>query len=225
MLRVKFDSKELNAMLGNAVKFSYGFLDGIDVEQTEFNRRLGEFTVQALEKYIDAAARANPESLHHVYEWNQTGSPSARLFKINSRASKRVIHFEGKFLQSSSISQENSEPFKDKAYIMENAIAIQVEPRASNVLAFESDGGMVFTSNAIYIEHPGGDAVAGSFGRVVDDFFDNYFTNGLLRPFIDSLSRPKEFAEYWPAGVKGGGKATGISAGRKYLKSRGAEIE
>lgn len=224
MFPVRYDTKELNKILENSVSYSYGFLDGVDISQLEFNIKLGEFTVDALNKYIDAAARANPESLHHVYEWNETGSSSARLFKISSKASKNVIRFDGKFLKSKSVSQPNSEPFTDKAYIMENAIAIEVEPR-NNVLAFESNGETVFTTNSIYIENPGGDAVAGSFGRTVDDFFTNYFTNALLKPFIDHLKNPKEFAEYFPSGAKGGGKATGIRAGRQYISSTGVRIE
>lgn len=225
MLRVRYDSKQLNSILNNAVKYSYGFLEGTDLGQLEFNIMLGEFTVDALNKYIDSHARQSPEALHHVYEWGAVGQAGARLFDIKSRASKRVIYFEGKFLPSKSVSQENSEPFVNKANIMENAIAIEVEPRAGGMLAFESNGETVFTTNSIYIENPGGDEVAGSFGRVVGDFFDNYFTNAILRPFIDKLSRPVEYEQGFAAGALGGGEAAGISAGMKYLRVGGISIE
>jgi len=33
--------------------------------------------------YIDAQARVNPQSLHHVYEWNKVGNSGSRLFKLN----------------------------------------------------------------------------------------------------------------------------------------------
>jgi hypothetical protein len=224
MIRTRIDSKEINHKLGNAVSFSYGFLEGIDLNQILFNQRLGEYTVDALGMYIDAMARGNPDALHHVYEWGAVGQEGGRLFTLKSKASKRVIHFEGKFLQSRTTADNATEPFSDKANVMENAIAVTITPKNSSVLAFEDDGEMVFTRNAIHIEHPGGDAVAGSFGRTVDDFFTNYFTNHLLKPFIGELSKAGEFAQYFPQGVKGG-RPVGIKAGIAYLNSAGAALE
>lgn len=217
LLRVRIDSKEVNRKLNNAVSFSYGFLDGIDLEQIVFNQMLGEYTVDALNNYIDSHARMDPQSLHHVYEWGQTGSESARLFDIKSKASKRVIHFTGKFLPSKTSSGPYSEPFVNKADIMENGISVTVSPVKADYLAFEDDGEVVFTANSVFIEHPGGDFVAGSFGRTVDSFFNTYFTNSLIQPLIADLSRANEFAQGFPSGVNGGGRAAGIKAGRKYL--------
>jgi hypothetical protein len=224
VLYAKFDSKEVNRILGNTVSYSYGFLDGIEIDQIEFNRKLGEFTVDAFGKYMDSRARVNPQAFHHIYEWNQVGNDSARLFELKSRASKRVINFTGKFLPSRSLSEGSSEPFKDKANVMENAIAITIEPKNSDVLAFEYEGETVFSMSAIHIENPGGDAVAGSFGRATEDFFSNYFTNALLKPFIKELERPKEFSQSFSSGTRGG-KSVGIKAGRKYINSARMVIE
>lgn len=224
MIHTRIDSKEINRKLSNAVSFSYGFLEGVDMNQILFNERLGEYTVDALGMYIDAMARANPDSLHHVYEWGAVGQEGSRLFTLKSKASKRVIHFEGKFLKSRSVADNATEPFSDKANVMENAIAVTISPKNSDILAFEDDGEMVFTRNDIYIEHPGGDEVAGSFGRTVDEFFSNYFTNHLLRPFIADLGKAKAFAQYFPQGVNGG-KPVGIKAGAQYLNSAGASVE
>ena len=44
-------------------------------------------------EYIDAQARMKPKSLHHVYEWKQTGQDSARLFKL-SKLSKDGLSFQ-----------------------------------------------------------------------------------------------------------------------------------
>lgn len=223
MFKTRMDSKQLNATLNNAVSYSYGFLEGIDLGQIEFNQRLGLFTVEALGKYIDSQARMNPDALHHVYEWGATGSEGGRLFDITSRASKRVIHFEGKFLKSKSNPPNSSTPFSDKANIMENAIGVTIEPRNSPVLVFEDDGETVFTMNEIYVANPGGDEVAGSFGRVVEDFFGNYFTNSLLIPFIASLSKPTEYVNNFAAGTRGG-KGVGVKTGLRYMKSAGVEL-
>ena len=225
MLTVKIDSKEINRILENAVSYSYGFLEGTEIDQILFNKRLGEFTVDALGKYIDSRARANPNAFHHVYEWNATGQESSRLFNIKSTASKRVIKFFGDFLESKSISSNSNEPFSNKAIIMENGIGVTIEPRSSDVLAFEVDGETVFSTKAIYIDHPGGEEVAGSFGNAVEDFFSSYFTNALLKPFIQKLSNPKEYNEMFSSGVKNGGKPTGIKSGKKYINSAKAVIE
>jgi hypothetical protein len=221
MIVAKIDSKMVNETLDNAVKYSYGFLDGINMDQIEFNRRLGDYVVEALGLYIDTRARMSPEQLHHVYEWNQTGSQSGRLFDFSVIAKKRVITFKGKFLKSSSISDTSTVPFRDKARIMENGIGINIEPR-NGVLVFEDEGETVFTATGVYIAHPGGDEVAGSFAMVVEEFFGEYFTNALLRPFFDKLGYPIEFAQGW--GNKSG-RSQGISAGRKYLRSAGASIQ
>jgi hypothetical protein len=218
------DSKEVNQILGNTVKYSYGFLDGLNIEQIYFNEVLGETIVDILNKYIDSKAKANPQSLHHIYEWNMIGNPSGRLFEIKSRASKRVIHFQGKFLQSKSTAETSSEPFVDKAKIMEDGISISIEPK-NGPLVFKDNGETVFTMNSIFIEHPGGDEVAGSFGRLIEEFFSQYLTGAVLSQLMNKLNTPKEFVQNFPNGVRHGGRSTGIKAGRNYLKADGVVIE
>lgn len=224
MLRVKVDSKKVNETLENAVSFSYGFLDGVEIDQILFNQKLGEYVEKALGLYIDSEARANPEALHHVYEWGKVGNKGGRLFEFKSTASKRIITFTGKFLPSSTTSPTSNSIFYDKANVMENRIEVVVEPRNSDVLVFDLDGEQVFTTNAVYIANPGGDAVAGSFGRTVENFFDVYFTKTLLRPFMKKLENPVEFAQAFGAGARVG-RSAGVSAGRKYIRSAGTIIE
>lgn len=224
MLRVKINSKEINKILENSVSYSYGFLEGAEIDQILFNQRLGEYAAESLCLYIDAQARGNPDAFHHVYEWGTTGNKGSRLFEIKSTASKRIITFSGKFLQSRVPSPTSDSVFYDKAEVMESGIKIIVEPKSANVLAFESDGEMVFTTNSVVIENPGGPEVEGSFGRAVDNFFDSYFTKSLLRPFMKKLSSPTEFVESFAAGAKAG-KSAGITAGKRYMRSAGSIIE
>lgn len=223
MFTARFDSKEVNRILGNAVSYSYGFLEGVDVDQILFNQTLAEYTVEGLKLYIDAQARVDSDALHHVYEWNQVGTPSGRLFDFNATASKRIIKINGKFLSSSSISETSDEPFADKANIMENGISLTIEPKNSDVLVFEDDNQTIFTTKSIYIANPGGDEVAGSFGRVVDDFFNNYFTNAFLQPLLLQLSKPTEYGRSFRAGARSG-RGPGVSAGKAYLRSAGASL-
>lgn len=214
-----FDNKEFNKILSNSIEYSRGFLEGAQINMIVFNKKLSDIAVEALKKYIDAKARMSPQSLHHVYEWNRAGDPSARLFEIDSQATKNTISIFGRFLPSNSVSENSQEPFIDKAKIMENQIAIEVEPRSADVLAFDINGESVFTVKSIYIANPGGDEVAGSFGRVVDEFFDVYFNSTFLKQsgIFDTIKYPKEFGKFFPAGAKGGGRAVGLNAGRKYM--------
>lgn len=225
MLSVKIDNRQVNKLLKNSVSYSYGFLDGVQISQIEFNKRLGEFTIKALYKYIDSRAKADPEALHHIYEWGQVGKPSGRLFEFTAVPYKTLIRFNGKFLESKTISENSSDAFPEKARIMEDQIQVVVSPRNSDYLAFEVDGEMVFTTQTVYIDHPGGDAVAGSFGRVVDDFFGNYLKLALIKPFIKDLQEAEQYVQMFPSGVKGGSRNTGVSAGKKYMTKTGMIIE
>ena len=218
MIKVKMDTKQLNKILNNSVSYSFGFLEGSEINQIQFNKEFGEFIKETLYKYIDSKARMSPETLHHIYEWDQVGSSSGRLFDFNVKASKRIITFTGKFLQSKSINQGSNEPFSDKARIMENKISITIEPKNASVLVFENEGETIFTSKTIEISNPGGAGVAGSFSSTVDSFFNNYLTAGILKGagIFDSLKTPKEYSDNFSRGTKDG-RNSGIRAGKKYM--------
>lgn len=222
MIKTKFNTVKLVKTLNNVSQYSSGFLHGIEMEQIHFNRILGGYTAESLGYYIDSKARSNPNSLHHVYEWNRVGDMGARLFDFNVNATKYNISFLGKFRQSKSLSGTSKEPFYNKAEIMENRIAITIEPKNSDVLVFEDEGETVFTRKSIYIANPGGDAVAGSFGSVVEEFFTAYFTNSVLSPIMKDLEDLKEFSNNFYQGSKSG-RSVGVAAGRKYLRVKAVE--
>lgn len=224
MIAARMDMRELVRKVTNAAEYGVGFLDGVQMNRIEFNRFLGGVTVEALGKYIDARARGDHASLHHVYEPGQTGSEGGRLYSFTVKPSVNIINIGGSFKRSTGIPLSGGEPFYDKARIMENGISVTIAPRNSDFLAFEDDGEMVFTTESITIEHPGGDAVAGSFGRAVDDFFEFYFTNSILAPIMKDLSSADEFASNFAAGVRGG-RPVGVKAGRQYLSVSGMGIQ
>lgn len=226
MIKVKFDTKELTKTLNNIVSYSHGFTNGVKVAQPNFNKELGLFIEEALKKYIDAKARGNPSALHHVYEWGMVGSPAGRLFEFTMINSQTFITFTGRFLPSSSISDTSTQPFTNKAEIMEKGITITINPENSNFLAFEDDGETVFTSQSVVIENPGGSGVQGSFEAVVREFFNNYLTVGLLKSagIFDKLRYAKEYSNRFVQGSKTGSSA-GMSAGKEYLNLGGITIE
>lgn len=226
MIKIKFDTKELTRTLNNVVSYSNGFTRGAKANQPNFNKELGLFIEEALKKYIDAKARGNPQALHHIYEWGMVGNPSGRLFEFTMAYSQKFITFTGRFLPSSSISDNSTEPFVNKAEIMEKAVTITIDPSDSGFLSFEDEGELVFTSSSVVIENPGGDAVEGSFEAVVKEFFNNYLTIGLLKSagIFDKLKYAKEYSDRFVQGSKTGASA-GISAGKEYLSLGGITIE
>jgi hypothetical protein len=223
VIKIKIKNDELSKILQNTVFYSDGFLQGIDLNRVEFNKILGGYAAEALGGYIDSKARTNPSMLHHVYEWNETGSKASRLFTINVDATKYSITFSGKFLPSRKPSSESGDVFVNKADIMENAIAVTVSPSSSSVLAFQDGDETVFTSSSVYIAHPGGDEVAGSFGKVVDEFFGTYFKYSVISPLVSKLKNAKEFPSLYSQGTKVG-KSAGVKAGRRYFTMVGNKL-
>ena len=231
MISARMNASDLQKVLKNTTKYSHGFIDGIELEREPFMAELGKFAAESFNKYVDSQARANPETLHHVYEWDRTGSSKARLFKIKSIPRKTIIRFTGDFLPSKSTSKKarrvsRTEPFVNKAEIMENGISIEVSPKNVDLLKFYHDGleETVFTVNSIIVEHPGGDGVAGAFGETVDRFFSEYFTNKLLQPFFKELAVANEFTRFFPQGARGGGYSVGVKGGKLYLSSAGMKL-
>lgn len=223
MINVKVNSKNLLSVLNNVTQYSQGFLDGIQMNKTQFNRILGGYTAEVLGEYIDSKARLNPSSLHHVYEWEKVGEKGSRLFKINVVAKQNIITFEGSFLPSKTNTPDSGQIFRDKANIMENKISVTVAPKNSSTLVFEDDGETIFTTNSIYIANPGGDAVAGSFGMVIEEFFDVYFTVSILQGILKDLATPEEFVQFFSQGSKSG-KTAGVKAGRNYYTLKGYNL-
>jgi len=82
-MRAVFNSAQFKKEMNNMVDYSMGFLEGIQRGKTVFLKTIGVETVELMKEFIDSNARVNPDMLHHVYEWNQTGSPSARLYDIS----------------------------------------------------------------------------------------------------------------------------------------------
>ena len=105
----------------NITEYSNGFVEGIEKGKSNLLNRIGELAVESVKEYIDSSARVNPQALHHVYEWYQTGSPDARLFDIEYlKYGTDKIVITANFKQSSSIAKGSSTPFIDKARVMEN---------------------------------------------------------------------------------------------------------
>lgn len=222
MISAKVIDAQFKKDMRGLIDYSIGYLEGIERGKTQFFGQLGLSVVEMLKEYVDANARVNPEMLHHVYEWERTGSPSARLFDINYTISNLGLSFRSTFSQSKSIKDGSREPFYDKARIMEQGIPVTIRPKNAKVLAFDVDGVTVFTPNEVTVTNPGGSEVQGGFQRTFDSFFERYFTQAFMRSsgLLDYLQSPVLYKKNLKAGLRGG-KTTGIETGYRWIVNAG----
>ena len=223
---VKFETDSLIAKLNNIANYSIGFLDGAEAGKQKFLNNLGETAIESLKNFIDSNARISPETLHHVYEWYETGSPNARLFDLEYIVNNdSVISFSYEFSQSNSYSKGSAVPFYNKATIMENGSPITIKPKQGGVLSFNDNGEQVFTRKPVVVENPGGSATQGGFENTLKDFFNNYFTqsflitSGIAEHFKDIRTYKNNLA----SGSKQG-KSVGFKVGYEWV-SKGGRIE
>jgi hypothetical protein len=220
---VSMNSKKFNKDMQNLVKYSIGFLDGAEKGKTQFLQAVGLQTIEMLKQYIDSNARANPQALHHVYEWHQTGSPSARLFDISYTTSNLGLSVKSTFRQSTTVKSGSTTAFYNKAKIMENGVPVTITAKRANVLSFASDSGeQVFTAGPVKVDKPGGSEVLGSYERIFDEFFGVLFRQSFLRAsgIMDYLEKPTIFKKNFNAG-KTGGRSKGITTGYRWILNAG----
>lgn len=102
-MRTVIDSRAFKKDMNNIMNYSIGFLDGVHRGKNQLMHSLGVETIEILKNFIDASARVNPEVLHHVYEWNLVGSPSARLYDLGYTVSGLGLSIKSSFKQSTTI--------------------------------------------------------------------------------------------------------------------------
>jgi hypothetical protein len=202
----------------NIMDYSIGFLEGIQSGKTKFLNNVGIMTKELLEQYIDANARVNPKALHHIYEWSKVGSPDARLYNIDYTISNLGLSFVSSLKQSTSIKDGSSVPFYNKAKIMEEGTPVTIRPTRSSVLVFEDGGETIFTKGEVVIQSPGGIETTGSFERVLDTFFNRYFTQAFLKTsgLYSYLENPQVYKRNLSSG-KSSGRSRGLQVGYRWI--------
>jgi hypothetical protein len=225
-MRVVVNTKEFEKQLTNIANYSFGFLDGINRGKREFLNNLGKSVIFSLGQYIDSEARANSKSLHHVYEWYKSGSPASRLFDLNYTVSNLGLSVNSTFRQSSTITEDMTVPFYNKAKIMEKGIPVTIKPRSGGALKFKEGGEDVFVTRPVTVRNPGGDEVQGSFERVFDEFMRTYFTQAFLRSsgLLAYLKKPVAYKKNILAGSKMG-RSKGLDTGYKWIINAKVEVE
>ena len=223
---VNTNTASFTKQINNIINYSFGFLEGINRGKKIFLDKLGQGVIQSLSQYIDVQARSNPKALHHVYEWNQTGSPSARLFDLRYTVSNLGLSLNSTFKQSRTVSENMTAPFYDKARIMENGIPVTIAPTKSKVLKFNGPSGEIFTSKPIKVENPGGDEVYRGFESVFDEFMMRYFKQSFLRAsgLYDYIKKPTLYKKNLRAGSRMG-RNKGIDTGFKWITNATIGVE
>jgi hypothetical protein len=215
---MKINSKEAMKVLNNIVDYSEGFLKESKARESYVASKLASTSITAFYEYLDVLARTNPGMLHHVYEWGETGNPGARLVELKKVLAGKKAEVVSDFLQSTSIPENGSEPFWNKAEIMEEGITVQVNEVSAQALFFQVDGEEFFRTGPIIIENPGGEQVRGSFVRAFEEFYNNYFDQVYLRSirFYDHFTKSREFESGFTSASRSGNAS---SMGRKSALS------
>lgn len=152
--------------------------------QSKFQEVLFGQIKKDFSNYIDSQARTNPKSLHHVYEWKKTGTPSARLFDIKVVGTDGLsFKIASDFKPSKSMVPTNfgksRHVFTNKASVMEAGNPVVIRPRNAERLVFEMDGIVVRMPKGmpVTVKRPGGGKATGRFKIEYARFFTGNLVN------------------------------------------------
>ena len=222
MISVSFNDKKFINDMMNITKYAEGFLEGIELGKKNFLNNFGSKVIAAMAEFIDSNARVSPAMLQHMYEWNQSGSPEARLFDLNYIVSGTGLSVSSSFRQSTAIQSGSKVPFHNKASIMENGIPVRIAPAPGKVLRFFDGGNEIFTKKPVMVQNPGGDLAKGGFENTVDMFVTRYLSQSFLvtSGIKDYLDNAKPFKDGM-ATAKTGGKSHGVKIGYTWISKAG----
>lgn len=220
-MKVVFNNKAFMKEMNNIIEYSYGFIEGMNKAKPMLYRTLGPQITELASQYIDSNARLNPQLLHHIYEWNNVGSPEARLFDIDYKISAIGLTFNSSLKQSKTIKDGSNVPFYNKASIMENGTAVTIRPKKANALRFEVDGDTVYTKSQVVVENPGGET-QGQFEKIINEFFGIYFRQSFLRTsgLYNYFNNPRVYKTNIRKGARGG-RSAGINVGYNWVAAAG----
>lgn len=222
MYKVSFDTKQFDKDMRKLVEYSEGFLSGVMLGRAAFLNNFGVVILEGMKQFIDSMAKVDPQLLQHMYEWEQSGSPNARLYDLNYVVSAVGLSINATFRQSTAIKEGSKEPFYDKARIMEQGIPVKIEPKLATVLTFNENGEQIFTKKEVRVANPGGLEAKGGFQQTLDTFFNSYMRQSFLESsgILDRLRNMSDYTKNLKMGVRLG-KTHGRQVGYKWIVSAG----
>jgi hypothetical protein len=218
-ISIKLKTKDFEQAINGLIEYSDGFFQETKRSSKIVTERLARGSIKEFYRYLDSLAATNPGMLHHVYEWGSVGSPSQRLFELKSALKQNQAVITANFLPSSSIADGSTEPFVDKAEIMEEGIPVVVDNVNAKALFFEIDGEEFFRLGPIVIENPGGPNVRGQFVAQFEEFYGRYFEEMYLRAirFYDHFKNPSEYKKNIGAIKSGNARSEGKRSAISWL--------
>ena len=209
MIGVRFNAKDFISTLSNTVNYSRGFLNEVKRSEPKLAQKVADMSIDVFYEYLYGLSRSHPGMLHHVYEWGQIGDPFGRLYELQRTMAGNSGKITVDFLESNVASSTSSEPFYDKATLMEEGTPVIVTEKDAKVLFFEIDGEEFFRNGPIYIANPGGSATRGSFVKAFNEFYTIYFNQVYLRSirFYEHFNTPTDFLKNFRQASKSRGAA------------------
>lgn len=205
-------------MLNNVVAYSDGFIKETKAKEGFVTNKLASTSIDSFYNYLDVLSRTNPGILHHVYEWGQVGDPSSRLVELKKVVGGTKASIDANFIPSTSVPEGASEPFWNKAEVMEEGITVTINEVDAKALFFQVGGEEFFRMGPIVIENPGGEEVRGSFVRAFEEFYNVYFDQVYLRSirFYDHFRTAPGYAKNFSSAIRssnayGIGRQTALS--------------
>jgi len=227
MITAKFNTKDFTKVVNNVISYSNEFMKEAKLNERKIAKEIADSSIEGFYLYLDGLARMHPGMLHHVYEWGQVGDPFARLFELNSQISGKAVKVSAEFLDSDSIPSTGTEPFIDKAEVMEYGETVVVTEKEAQALFFEIDGEEVFVRGPIVIPNPGGEAVRGSFVEAFNEFYESYFTQVYLKSInlYKEIEQMRPYRTNFKSAVKGSNARTaGKGAAQQWVQSIGGSL-
>jgi hypothetical protein len=136
----------------------------------KINRGAAFLIKNYFDEYMDARAKQDRSSYHHVYEFDNVGNRSSRLFKANINSAPDGSATITYSFTKASLPNREGYPFPNKAEVMEEGNPITITPKKSEYLQFMLEDGRFVKSKKVVIDNPGGPGVANSFTTTLNRF-------------------------------------------------------
>ena len=228
MISVRFDNRKFRADMKNIMAYASGYVDGVKSGKQAFLLQIGAQVKEYMSAFIDSMAKANPEALHHMYEWYKIGQPSARLFDIEYTVSNLGLSFMPNYLDSNQRATQSQpgnvkDVFWDKARVMEEGVPVKIVPKRVDRLVFtdRETGEVVATTGPVHVDWTN-KPTYGKFADTFNMFFKNYFSQAFLDQ--SGVRKYLENPVIFDKDIKKGklrGRPQGYSTGMRFIFNAG----
>lgn len=156
--------------------------------QSSFQKAIFNQIEKEFGLYVDAKARIEPATLHHVYEWKRAGDPSARLFQLKIVGTDGLSFSIGSSFKPSKTAVPTNfkgtrHVFKNKASVMEAGQPVVIAPKNSERLVFEVRGSTVFMpkGESVTVRKPGGGKATSRYKIAYAQFFTGQLVSTAIK--------------------------------------------